>query len=587
MYKKIISIALSSMMLAQSVSAANLKAFVNNASKVPAAVITDSQFDYGQFRVLFGGETTKEIPTTVEALASSANENVYQKDVVARTNTFDFKVSLDMKEVQDAMNGLYGVTLNYIETLADNADKADLVNQFKNSAVQGSFKVEVAIDNGLTNFDLNTATLMQEGRTTPDAFSPTINITQPSANLAVLEFAVANGVTIEDLHSDITLLNDLYMIVEDVVATPRNQTLTVTAELTEARTTFFDADQAYGFIDYKSNQDYATVTFRKSSGSDGLREDTDEPIIPEDPDQPGQGGDYEPEVYITIGDEKINVPVDVIGGKYYADVEEIEIPEREGFVIGGIYLDPTFTKPVTGTIEVDNDTRLYVKYINVTVPHHFISDDHIPYIFGYPDGEVKPNANITREEVVAALYRLLKEEYKVTLDKENCHFPDVEDGRWSFESIAAFTNAGFIVGDQNGEFRPSSPITRAEFVTIIHNFAPDLSQVTESHFTDIKGHWAEDFIVNVANSCFWITGYEDYTFRPNAYITRAEAVTIINNMLVRHADVESELAKWWPDVRKGDWFYGSIIEATGSHDHTRQENGWQEIWSDNMENTDK
>ena len=187
MYKKIISIALSSMMLAQSVSAANLRDFVNNASKVPAAVITDSQFDYGKFRHVFGGKPLEEkaIPTTIEALASSANEDDYQKNVVARTNTFDFKVSLDMKEVQDALKDLYTTTLDYINTLADDADKTDLVNQFKESVVTGTFKVEVAIDDGLTGFDLSTATLMQEGRANPDAFSPTITISPKSNELYV------------------------------------------------------------------------------------------------------------------------------------------------------------------------------------------------------------------------------------------------------------------------------------------------------------------------------------------------------------------------------------------------------------------
>ena len=517
MYKKIISIALSSMMLAQSVSAANLSDFVNDASKVPAAVITNSQFDYGQFRVLFGGKTEKEIPATIEALASSANEDAYQKAVTARTNTFDFKVSLDMKEVQDAMISLYDTTLNYINTFADDANKADLVAQFKDSAVTGDFTVEVDIDDGLTSFDLNAATLQQEGRANPDAFSSTITITPKADNVVDFNFTVADNVTIEDLHSDITLLNDLYIIVEDVVASSKNETMTVTAEVTQARTTFSDAGQDYAFIDYKSNEDYATVTYRKSTGSDGIDIDGEEPPVAE-----------KPQAYLVVTDDSIEVDVDEQNGEYFVDVDAIDVPAREGFTVEGIYTTPQYTEKVSGTIQIYEDTYLYPKYINTQAPGQFIADDHIAYIAGYPDGEVKPNNNITREEVVAALYRLLDPAYKASIDTDYISFPDVEEGRWSYDAIAAFQNGGHVVGDPDGSFRPSSPITRAEFVTIINHFAPAEAEHNGSRFADVAGHWAEDAINASSIDWSWVTGYEDGTFRPNAYITRAEAVTIIN-----------------------------------------------------------
>jgi len=566
MYKKIISIALSSMMLAQSVSAANLRDFVTDSSKVPAAVITNSQFDYGQFRILFGGKSTKEIPTTVEALASVANQDVYQKDVVTKQSSFDFKVSLDMSEVQAAMNGLYNTTLNYINTLADDADKADLVAQFKASKVSGNFKVEVDIDNRLTGFDLSTATLQQEGRTTPDAFSPTINISRPSANLAVFEFTVADNITIEDLHSDITLLNDLYMIVEDVVGTTKNSTMTVSAELTEAKTTFSDAGQAYGFIDYNSNQDSATVTIRKTTGSDGIDLEDDEPIV------------EKPKAYLVVTDDNLDVTVDEKNGEFFVDIDAIDVPAREGFTVEGIYTTPQFTEKLTGILQIYEDTYLYPKYINTEAPKQFISDEHILYIVGYPDGEVKPNNNITREEVVAALYRLLDPSYRASIDTDDCYFPDVEEGRWSYDAVAAFQNAGHVVGDPDGSFRPSSPITRAEFVTIVNHFAPSEAEHNGSRFADVAGHWAEDAINASSIDWSWVTGYEDGTFRPNAYITRAEAVTIINKMLVRYGDVESTFAKQWPDLFESDWYYAAMIEATTAHDYTRNADGWSETW---------
>ena len=59
----------------------------------------------------------------------------------------------------------------------------------------------------------------------------------------------------------------------------------------------------------------------------------------------------------------------------------------------------------------------------------------------------------------------MKPEFKATIATDECNFPDVQEGRWSYDAIAAFAKAGFIVGDQYGRFNPSHPITRAEFVT--------------------------------------------------------------------------------------------------------------------------
>ena len=86
-------------------------------------------------------------------------------------------------------------------------------------------------------------------------------------------------------------------------------------------------------------------------------------------------------------------------------------------------------------------------------------------------------------------------------------------------------------------------------------------------FTDISGHWAEDYI-NRAAAAGWINGYADGTFRPNAYITRAEAVTLINRMLDRAPDANHLLADMvrWPDNPETAWYYADIQEATNSHD---------------------
>lgn len=259
------------------------------------------------------------------------------------------------------------------------------------------------------------------------------------------------------------------------------------------------------------------------------------------------------------------------------NIDEIEKPEKEGFAFIAWYTEPNFINPVNGITTVNKDTYLYPQYRNIVPPEEMISEEHILYVYGYPDGEVKPNGYITREEVAAIFCRLLKPEYRASIETDENSFPDVESGRWSNREISTMANGGYIVGDENGYFNPAKPITRAEFTVIASKFAGIDAISAENNFTDIEGHWAKDFILKAAGQ-YWITGYEDLTFRPQNKITRAEAMTIVNTMLVRYGDINSEYAKQWPDVKKTDWYYSQVIEATSHNYFTRNEDGWSETW---------
>ena len=83
-------------------------------------------------------------------------------------------------------------------------------------------------------------------------------------------------------------------------------------------------------------------------------------------------------------------------------------------------------------------------------------------------------------------------------------------------------------------------------------------------------HWASEQIAYLSDE---ITGYPDGTFRPDARITRAEAMTMINRVLCRMPQSESDLLDsmvTWPDNKPSDWHYLAVQEATNSHDFNRQ-----------------
>ena len=212
--------------------------------------------------------------------------------------------------------------------------------------------------------------------------------------------------------------------------------------------------------------------------------------------------------------------------------------------------------------------------------------DHYAYIAGYEDGTVRPDGNITRAEVATIFFRLMTDEYRETCWSTSSGFTDVTAASWYNNAISTTANAGWVSGYPDGTFRPDAYITRAEFATIAARFLSDVYGGT-SMFTDISGHWAEDYI-NRAAAAGWINGYADGTFRPNAYITRAEAVTLINRMLDRAPDANHLLADMvrWPDNPETAWYYADIQEATNSHDYTRAGTGNYEVWTELLANRD-
>ncbi len=204
-------------------------------------------------------------------------------------------------------------------------------------------------------------------------------------------------------------------------------------------------------------------------------------------------------------------------------------------------------------------------------------EDHFQYVQGYPDGTVRPDANITRAEATVIFFRLLTDAVRENyLDTENS-FTDVNHADWYCLGISTMENGGFVNGYEDGSFRPNGYITRAELATIISNF-DDLSPVEESKFPDAAGHWAEAYI-NSAAEKGWLSGYADGLFRPNQLITRAETMSMINRVLNRSVDADGlhKDAKQWQDNPVDKWYYYAVLEATNPHEYER--NADTEHWT--------
>ena len=197
-------------------------------------------------------------------------------------------------------------------------------------------------------------------------------------------------------------------------------------------------------------------------------------------------------------------------------------PARDGYSFTGWYTDAAGTTRVT-TVTMDRNRTVYAGWKKYTVPDTLNDEDHFAYIVGYPDGNVHPEWNITRGEVAAVFFRLLDPDVRTQNLTWDCTFTDVPLNSWHRSSIATMQAMGIV------------------------------------------------------------SGHNPQAFRPDVPITRAEAMTLVNHMLLRLPETPDDLLDdmiHWPDNADPQfWSYLAVQEATNSHDCQRKPDGVYETWT--------
>lgn len=279
---------------------------------------------------------------------------------------------------------------------------------------------------------------------------------------------------------------------------------------------------------------------------------------------------------IVDGTESTTV---VDGDALYTNKEAKLVPKDSN---GNTGVEQTFPKPsVSYTVSSGNSGS----HSGGSRPS-LNTKDHYGYIIGYPvdyyTGQpttdqtkkpVRPEGKITRAEVATIYFRMLTDESRTKFWSQNSGYSDVKTGDWFNNAVSTLSNAGIIAGYEDGSFRPNGYITRAEFATIAARFF-DVTYNGKDLFPDISGHWAKDYINQAANKGF-VNGYEDGTFKPDRNITRAEAVTLVNRTLDRHPDKNhftKDMLVWPDNMDQTKWYYADMQEATNSHTYQMKEN---------------
>ena len=303
------------------------------------------------------------------------------------------------------------------------------------------------------------------------------------------------------------------------------------------------------------------------------------------------------EVNGSVSDEffvlKMNVPVVSLDLKYNLSLTSkrtaagtYEVPTNESATLAY-----TSANQNSGTVDFNEPTVSYTvkgssgSHSGGSKPS-LNTKDHYGYIIGYPvdyyTGQpttdqtkkpVRPEGKITRAEVATIYFRMLTDESRTKFWSQSNSYSDVKAGDWFNNAVSTLSNAGIIAGYEDGSFRPNGYITRAEFATIAARFF-DVTYNGKDLFPDISGHWAKDYINQAANKGF-VNGYEDGTFKPDRNITRAEAVTLVNRTLDRHPDKNhftKDMLVWPDNMDQTKWYYADMQEATNSHTYQMKEN---------------
>ncbi|GAV13399.1 S-layer homology domain-containing protein [Paenibacillus sp. NAIST15-1] len=146
-------------------------------------------------------------------------------------------------------------------------------------------------------------------------------------------------------------------------------------------------------------------------------------------------------------------------------------------------------------------------------------------IEGYPDGSFKPNKTITRGEFMALINRSFQ--FSQTTD---ISFIDMKESNWEYTEVQKAVKENYIYGYEDNSIRSSKPLSRQEAAVIVSKLLKMTDDEQAANvFNDASSIalWSKGK-VGAAVSKKIIIGYSDHTFKPKAYITRAEAVVMLD-----------------------------------------------------------
>ena len=220
--------------------------------------------------------------------------------------------------------------------------------------------------------------------------------------------------------------------------------------------------------------------------------------------------------------------------------------------------DTTISIPVSAYAQVvkaaDNNS-ITIEPEEEDIQLNVVEDFSVSYLNGYPDGTIRPNGNLSRAEMTQVIWNLLGGESYVP--EMILNFSDTTEDIRAYNTINFAVSKNLMVGYPDGSFGVNKNITRAEFTAILARIK-NINSTGISKFYDVDGHWAQKYIQSMEAEGF-LSGYEDGSFAPDQFITRAEVAVILNKSLglSQTLNINSSFS----DLPKDFWAYSFMMNV--------------------------
>jgi hypothetical protein len=112
----------------------------------------------------------------------------------------------------------------------------------------------------------------------------------------------------------------------------------------------------------------------------------------------------------------------------------------------------------------------------------------------------------------------------------NLAFTDIK-GHWAADFITALAKQGLISGFKDGTFKPDEKMTRAQYAALLVKAFNPTAKRDAGKFTDVANdYWAKDVIQQAYRGEF-VSGFPNNTFRPNDNVQRVQVIVSVVNGL--------------------------------------------------------
>lgn len=148
------------------------------------------------------------------------------------------------------------------------------------------------------------------------------------------------------------------------------------------------------------------------------------------------------------------------------------------------------------------------------------------YVQGFEDGTFRPNATLTRAELVTIINKM----YGYKVEAENI-FSDISPKDWYYSAVLCGVQAGYIQGYDNKNFGPNDTVTREQVCVMMNRILNVESIPYSKEITDEVSDWARESVEKlVSNRLFTLE--KDGRFRATQPITRGETCKALEKCIV-------------------------------------------------------